>query len=660
MYLPYSVAVAVMSGMFFIILNTVFSKSVSNMSFGGTMQAMLLFGLMVMGLFTCGYLLYLNSFLTKNRKKEFGLYGILGLEKRHVARIILFENLQLNFGSLLAGLVGGTVFGKLAFMGLMALIQVAPGSEFNLSPWAYLVTAVCFIAVFLCTSVYNQFQVRLASPINLLRAENRGEKKLRGVAPLTVLGLLCVGGGYFCAITSNNMAFAIALFWPAVILVIIGTNLLFLAGSQFVLGAIRKNPGLYYRPRVFVSVSGLVHRMKQNAAGLANICILSTMVLVTISGVCALYFGQDEMNHVMNPNDYQLEMYYDKRLEEPDMRGAMQELSLLAAKSGYTLETMRAFNALRDSVALRDGQLYFKDENAVLNAAGESGWDWSHAVYILTLDDYNAAAGANERLEPDEILLVSALPIADTEEIRPNGARFRVKALIAESPLIQCKNADRDERLYIVARDNEAADAVRYAINPGIANDPNFGEFWRRLIVQIDFDGGSYADRAQFAQRATDILCAATAQVEGTTYSVTSADEDRANNYGMYGGLLFLGLFFALLFLVNTVLIMYFKQVSEGYEDRARYEIMRKVGMSDAEVRGTINGQVLIVFFLPLLVALMHIFAAAPMLTQILSAFQMTNNGMTLLCIAVTSAVYAFIYTLVFRFTARTYYRIVR
>ena len=307
MVMPYFFATAVLSGMFFIIYNLIDSQSVANVIYGPTLQGMLSIGINVMTFFTVIYMLYINSFLMSRRKTEFGLYGVLGLEKRHVGRIIFWENLILSGGGLLLGLVSGAVFGKLVFLILMrAMHSFAPGSTFSPTLSALLSTAGVFLVIFLLTCLYNIFKVRVASPIDLLHGEAKGEKKPRFTVPITILGVLTLGGGYALSLMSAIPTIALLSFWPAVLLVIVGTLCLFTSGSVFILNRLRKNKKFYYQPRNFVAVSGLLHRMKQNAAGLANICILSTMVIITMSGCCSLFFGQEAILRSQDPYDISL------------------------------------------------------------------------------------------------------------------------------------------------------------------------------------------------------------------------------------------------------------------------------------------------------------------------------------------------------------------
>ncbi|HNX13294.1 MAG TPA: ABC transporter permease [Oscillospiraceae bacterium] len=654
MYLPYAIASAIMSAMFFIIVNTVFSKSISNMSYGPTMMTMLVFGIIVMSLFTFGYMLYLNSFLIKRRKKEFGLYGILGLEKRHVGRIILAENTMLNFSSLGAGLLIGTVFGKLIFMLLMVIVRSAPDSKFELSPWAYAATILFFGVIFLISSIYNQFRVRLANPIDLINGEKKGEKKLRGVIPLTILGLACAGLGYYASFIVKGSGAAIGYFWPAVILVIVGTNLLFVSGSQFVLRAVKKNPRLYYKPKNFISVSGLVHRMKQNALGLANICILSTMVLVTVSSVCALFFGQEGILETQHPVDYQIDISYNASGPMPDMSAVPETVRAVAEEKGVKIESIYTYNAIQNFAMLSDGELALKSADGTLSIKGLSDYDRQYKLYLVPLSDYNAVTGEKETLNDNEILVLSDEPVSSKNVTAPNGNVFTIKFVRSGTVFTDCKNSVRTKVIYIVAKDMAACGQLDYT---GSADSVDL----RRILTDINLSGTDFEARIAFTDAAGEkIGQIAGSQLSEPDYSTSSIDRERGQNYATFGGLLFIGIFFVILFLVNTVLIMYFKQVSEGYEDRERYEIMRKVGMSDEEVRATINRQVLIIFFLPLAAALAHIFAATNIITQIISAFVMLNTALTLTCIAVSVVVYSLVYIFAFRATARTYYKIVK
>jgi len=653
MYLPYFIATALISSMFFIIFSVVFSKSVSNMSFGDTMVAMLTIGVVVMAVFTFFYMLYINSFLIKRRKKEFGLYGILGLEKRHVSRIILLESVILNVCALAAGLLCGTVFGKLVFMALMAALKTAPGSEFRLSLEAYGLTSAIFIAIFLATTIYNLLQVHLANPISLLQGEKKGEKKVRFVIPLTLIGLLFIGAAYWVSVTVKVTGTALAVFWPAVVLVIFGTHALFVAGSQFVLRALRKNSRVYYKARNFITISGLTHRLKENAAGLANICILSTMVIVTISGCCSLFFGQEQILRTQHPDDYTFTLYNTGKGGLVYDAGKMSDaLERLAAESRVCMESLHHYEYLSGSAALKDGQLLFGKASYTAD-----GYLYQRGVRVVTQEDFSAVSGRQETLGRGEIRILSSEEIRSLATLDINGKSYAVRGVSNDTPFTNGKNGKYSDLLFFVTAGKQEALELMDALSGDGAN----GEFFPNLALILNLSGAN-EDKAAFAQAARQSLAGTLERPEGSElgYSFRSIDLDRSESYGTFGGLLFMGIFFAVLFLTNTVLIIYFKQVSEGYDDRERFVILQKVGMSDQEVRHTINRQVLIVFFLPVAIAFCHVLACCNILVQILKAFVMTNVGLALTCIAVTTALFALAYILVFRITAKTYYRLVK
>ena len=618
MYLPYFIATALISSMFFIIFSVVLSKSVSNMSFGGTMVGMLTVGVVVMAIFTFCYMLYINSFLIKRRKKEFGLYGILGLEKRHVSRIILLENVMLNLSALAAGLLCGTVFGKLVFMALMAALKTAPGSMFQLPLQAYGFTAAIFFVIFIATTIYNLLQVHLANPINLIHGEKKGEKKVRFVIPLTIIGLLFVGGAYWFSITVKAMGMALSLFWPAVILVILGTHALFVAGSQFVLRALQKSSRFYYKARNFITISGLMHRLKENAAGLANICILSTMVIVTISSCCSLFFGQEEILHTQNPDDYTFTMYNDGEgglVYDADKMSIA--LNKLAARNNVSIENMIHYEYLTGSAAFKDGTLLFGNYSFK-----DDAYLYHRNARIITQKEFAAVSGKNQALGAGEILILSNDKISPIKTLDINGKTYTVRGILTDTPFTSGKNSKDIDALFFVTVGEPEAQTLAATLRGGDSKaNP-------RLAVVLNLSGTN-EDKAAFAKESRNVVSNEIGRPANSDigFSVSSIDLNRSESYGTFGGLLFMGTFFAILFLTNTVLIIYFKQVSEGYDDRERFVILQKVGMSDEEVRQTINRQVLIVFFLPVVIAFCHVLAACNIMVQILKAFVMTNVG---------------------------------
>ncbi len=550
-YLPYLVATAVMSGVFLLIAGLLFSKGLTNTPSGDTAKALFAFGLVVYALFTFAFMLYINNFLIKRRKKEFGLYGILGLDKRHVGRVLLWENTFVIGGGLLCGTAIALVFGRLLFLILMKMIHTIPGSTFSISLQAFSLMFALFFLVFLVTSVSNIIRVHTASPIALLSSEKSGEKDKKGLLPLAILGAIMLGGAYYFAWTTEIPGLALGIFFPLAIAVIIATYLLFLCGSIVVLKLLRMKKSLYYQPDHFVTISGMFHRMRQNARGLATICILSTMLVVTVSGTLSLYLGSEQMTRSMYPFDAQV--YVPESATQQQIVDYDATLNKIAAENHVTLSADKS----KLITKLPKGE-EFRRNNFV--------WDDSKFVEVPTLIFYDS----NYRMD-----------ISGTT----------------------------DDCLAFVQ-------AVRDQYSQSFSETPN-------LIVADYY----------------------TAMEQG---------------YGFYGGLLFLGVFFAVLFLAVAVLILYFKQVTEGYEDKERFEILQKVGMDDQQVKKTINSQVLWVFFLPLAATTLHMLFASKIMAWMLRLFMLYDWGLVLTCIGGTLVAFTLLYFVIYRVTARTYYRIVR
>ena len=550
-YLPYLVATAVMSGVFLLIAGLLFSKGMTNTPGGDTARMLFAFGLVVYALFTFAFMLYINNFLIKRRKKEFGLYGILGLDKRHVGRVLIWENTFVIGGGLICGTVIALVFGRLLFLVLMKLIHAVPGSTFSIPLIAFGLMFVLFFLVFLVTSVANIIRVHTASPISLLSSEKSGEKDKKGLLPLALVGAILLGGAYYFAWTTEIPGLALGIFFPLAIAVIIATYLLFLCGSIVVLRLLRMKKSLYYQADHFVTISGMFHRMRQNARGLATICILSTMLVVTVSGTLSLYLGREQMTRSMYPFDAQV--YVPQSATQQQIVDYDATLNKIAAENHVTLTADK--NKL--ITKLPEGE-EFRRNNFV--------WEDSKFVEVPTLIFYDE----NYRMDI---------------------------------------NGKTEDCLAFVQ-------AVRDQYSQSFSETPN-------LIVSDYY----------------------TAMEQG---------------YGFYGGLLFLGAFFAVLFLAVAVLILYFKQVTEGYEDKERFEILQKVGMDDQQVKKTINAQVLWVFFLPLAATTLHMLFASKIMAWMLRLFMLYDWGLVLTCIGGTLLAFTLLYFAIYRVTARTYYRIVR
>ena len=614
------------------------NPGLSNMPGATSLKMILNLGVIVVGLFSAILLFYTNGFLIKRRKKELGLYSILGMEKKHIARVLLYETLFTAVISLVLGLAGGLLIGKLLFMLLLNILQFATPIVYTITPDSLAVTATLFAAVFGLTLLTNLMQIRLADPINLLRGSQQGEKEPRVKWPLLVIGLLSLGGGYFIALTVKSPLDALLLFFVAVILVIIGTYCLFTAGSIALLKALKRKRGFYYKPGNFIAVSGMLYRMKQNAVGLANICILSTMVLVTISTTVSLYIGQNDILR----NRYPLDM----SVSCPDTPEAIQAtdelLTRLARENKVTIPARYGYSTIPYTTAFRNGNGFYSKVPEGMNATPAD----IAVIRTMSLADYTRMTGREAALDKDEVLVYTDTMAAfGADTLLLNDTSLQVKAELDELPLAPKRRDPAQPTLYLVCQDKAAL--LRLA---DVMNKED-----KSLIYEQSFNvtGGEEA-AAAFSQAVQDASGAVSGLRSDSQYLA------KTSWYASFGGFLFIGIFLGLLFMMAAVLIIYYKQISEGYDDHDRFAIMQKVGMSRKEVHRTIMKQIRLVFFLPLAAAAVHIVMALKVMVKMLGAFALTNTALIVTCTGVTLLLFALLYFLVYTLTARTYFRLVQ
>ncbi|BCJ95307.1 ABC transporter permease [Anaerocolumna cellulosilytica] len=648
MYVPFTIAYITMVSIYFMVVTIMFSRGIADVPSADTLKSMFGLGMVVMTILMVTFMLYINSFLVKRRKKEFGLYGILGLEKRHVGRVIIWENLMLSAGAILLGIISGCVFGKLIFMLLYYSLHVSPKSKFDLPPEAFVITILLFAVIFILTSLFNLLQVSLANPIDLLKGGNIGEKKVRFVFIKTLLGLSFLGWAYYTASTVDHAIKALTQFFIAVMAVIIATNLLFEAGSLFFLTVLKKKKSFYYKANNFISISGMFHRMKQNASGLAAICILSTMVLVTVSTTTALYLGMDSIIKSMNRDDISItvqEEYSDKKYQE-----IIKKIETTADEYNVELEDILYYKYSDAFASLLDGEISRTREVP-------SNFDYDSIDYLtkylidvnfISLKDYNRMNNTEEVLEEQQVILLPGNSLDVTSKPKMPGT-YEVKYVQKESKFTVRKNSSMEDKLFIVTADEKAEKELLQILKRGADEETE-----RQSFIGINLRNPQTADE-DFNRAIRDIF-----SESPKGFSSKSIIDDINEGYGVYGGLLFLGIFFAIEFLTATILIIYFKQVSEGYEDKERFVILQKVGMDDVEVKRTINKQILLVFFLPLVSALLHVAFARHMIIKLMELFYLYDTALTTWCMVVTCIVFMLAYILVYRLTAKVYYRLVR
>ena len=586
----------------------------------------------VMVVFSVIFLFYTNSFLIKRRKKEIAVYNILGMGKGHIGKMLTVETLIVGGISIAGGIAGGMAFGKLMHLLLIRIIHYDVGMEFHISVQSVSDTVILFAFIFFLTWFYNLFQIRLANPIELLRGGSAGEKEPKTKVILALIGVVTMAAGYYLAVSTKNPLEAINTFFVAVILVIIGTYALFLAGSIALLKLLRKRKKFYYKSNHFVSVSGMIYRMKQNAVGLANICILSTIVLVMISSTVSLYVGMDDVMAHQYPNDYQMTLY-EASQEKIDKANKLIEEEL--DRGGLKKEGETACHYGTAVLISQGGNKFTTSENGTYSPRDLT------ELYVIPQEDYQKLENTSTSLKENEVIIYTTAENYGRDSIQIDGRKFQVTEELDDFVLEEKNQSRVAPGMYMIVANDEVAMQLD-SLKSGLRYD-------------IDFDmTGSDEEKAVVEEKIEDRI---TEELPGTYF--TSRQAGTESFFGFYGCLFFIGMYLGFMFLVATVLIIYYKQISEGLDDRERYVIMQKVGMDKREIRRAIRSQILIVFFLPLLFSILHIMVAFNVITKLLGIFGFFNTGLFVLCTVVTVLIFAAFYIIVFAITAREYYKIV-
>lgn len=646
-YLPFLFTAALTVVCFFIMSSIGVNQTLPG---GNTVQIVMHMGVIIVGLFSVIFLYYTNSFLIKRRKKELGLYNILGLEKRHIAAVLTLETVLSALLSIGSGLIIGVLLDRLMFLVLRNLLAFDVTMTYAFHWQSVTWTVIVFAAIFLLLLLANLVQVGRAKPIELLRGGEVGEKEPRVKWPLVVIGLLALGSGYYIAVTTESVIAALGLFFVAVVLVIIGTYCLFLAGSIAVLKVMKRNKGYYYKVRHFVSVSGMLYRMKQNAVGLANICILSTMVLVTVSTTVSLYGGVTDILERRFPYDIDTQFYNAAEPVKEYVRTALNEE---VEAAGLAVTETTDYETLTIALVM--------DGNTLI--ADNSSENYSQGAYIqiFTREGYAAVTGyqAGELGENEVAVYVQDGMLPETFNLM--GEDYTVKEWMTVAPEDGELAGFLGNTFYIVVRDDVVLERIYQA--QLAANGENYYASSMDWEFSVNLSGteaqkAALADRFQ-ARFETDQLTLN----DGSSYPIEWVSTVRQDNisdaYSLYGSFLFLGILLGLLFLMATVLIIYYKQIIEGYDDRARYQIMRQVGMDKKLISSSVRSQVLTMFLLPLGMAAVHLCFAFPLLTRVLKALMLDNVSVFFWCTLITFAAFVVVYVLVYAITARVYYRTV-
>ena len=648
-YLPFLLTSVGITMMYYIVAYLTYSKSIYEMHGGQEMQMILSWGTAVIAIFAAIFLFYMNSFLMRRRKTEFGLYNILGMGKWNIARILLWQNLMLFMASLIGGLGLGIVLSKLSELCAAKMLGNSSPLGFTIEPNAVrntvLLTAVSYALILL----YSLGQIHVSKPIALLHGEKTGEKPPKARWLLALIGVVLLGVAYYLSITIKEPMAAFSTFFVAVLLVILATYLLFICGSVALCKILQKNKRYYYQLRHFVSVSSMSYRMKRNGASLASICILSTMVLVMISSSLCLYVGAEDSLRQRYPRDIEITINASSDIDamQQIISDVLQE-NQLAAENELEM-TMLSIAGLLDGnhvlMNLNDNDSVYIDYDKVL------------MMGIFTLDEYNRLAGASETLADGEILIHMFRKPYDYDtiqlgEMTPLHIKKQVDEFIPDGNAAVSVSAT----MYLIVRDDAALQEIYNMQKETYGTAASILEYQYAFDIQADVD----TEIAVMKEIENRFSTAVYNDVNLHNYSCRSLEEQRSSFYALYGGLLFLGILLSIVFLFGTVLIMYYKQISEGYEDAARFEIMQKVGMTKPEIKKSINSQILTVFAAPLLAAGVHTAFAFPIVRRLLILFGLTNTPL-LVCITVISfLIFAVLYALMYKLTSHSYYQLVK
>lgn len=665
-FIPRILAEAGLLCVFFIVFTLKSDERILSIRGGDNIGVFMSIGVVVMTLLSAILLFYINSFLMKQRKREFGVYNILGLEKRHIGRVLFHETFLCSAMSVVLGLGCGLLFYKLCSLLICRLLhaEVMLGFDF-ISVTNLAISAAFFAALDLLTYLANCASIARLKPVELLSSAYSGEREPKVKWPLLIIGAAALAAGYYISLTTKSPLQAISLFFLAVILVIAGTYFLFVAGSIFVLKALKKNEKFYYNRKRMPAVSGLLYRMKQNAVGLASIAILATGVLVMISTTVSLYAGMEESLDKNFPQEYYLSASARKtdedRFQQLPTETVAQAIEETAADMGIGIREMQEQEYLTVAYRYENDTLYTRQSGDYTTRDTDN----LTAVTFISREMYGKLGGDAPELAKNEIA-VCPMDIRDMDfdrtELTVGGYTYRVKTVLNLFP-VQMGTSSVAAHCYGIVVADESVLRQIYT-HQEQAYGASASSMTRRVAVAFADRDAACAVGPEFQnaveERVKDAACAVYGEELSILYTSDALWESRTNMVGTYGALLFLGIILGLVCLFATALIVYYKQISEGYEDRSRFQIMQKVGMSRREVRSTINAQVLLVFFLPLVVAGMHLVFAFPILEKLLHILLLSSTGLFVACAAVTFGVFAGVYVLIYLGTARTYYKIVR
>ena len=649
--IPYVLSTIFTIMSFYILSSLAFGDNLNKLPNGiNATKQVLSLGIIVIAIFSTIFLFYTYSFLVKRRVKEFGLYAVLGMTKKQIAKILVLETIFIAVTTLVVGIGLGILFDKLMLLILLKLFSATVTFGFSITPIAIVFSVLLFGGVYFLLLLYTVIKIARLRIVALLKDENKGEKEPKSRWILAIIGLALIGYGYYTAQTVQNPVKAILVFFYAVIAVIIGTYLVFMAVSITVLKIMKNNKNFYYKPKNFISVSGLLYRMKRNAVGLANICILSTMVLVTMGSTSALYAGMEKSYNERFPRQIMVEGYNST---SDKLKEIENNAKISAKEAGTEIQDIVAYNSLPMVGRLVEDKFNFESNVGV---------DLSNVkmIVVLELKDYNKVANKNKTLESNEILLhIDKKGNYNHNSISLNGSDYKIKEKLSEFPgALGSAAANFMDTYYAVVKDDKEVTKLATKLT-----DLSSKELEKRGI-SIQSGIPTVQNYVAFNIKDTDkeakVIENFKKLEKENSVNIEGKDENKLTFRGVFASFLFIGVFISLIFVTSQVVIMYYKQISEGYEDKGNFEIMRKVGITDKQIKQSIRSQVLLIFFSPLIIATLHTIVAYPFIEKILRLFLITDNSIFLQALAVTIVVFAIFYLIVYAITSKIYYRIIK
>ena len=652
LYFPYIFTGILISAIFYIVSYLKFSDTVSALPGGEQIQIMLDVGKYVIGVFALIFLFYTNSFLIKQRYKEIGLYNILGMDKKHISYIMIFEGIAVALISVFGGLFFGIALSKLSEYALVKMMLESADFSMNIEPMSIVETVITFAIIYVLITAVSLIRVARTDAIALFHSSKKGEKPPKANFFIALAGALLLAGAYVISVSAKDPLEAINGFMIAVIMVIVATYILFVTGSVWLCKFLQKRKGYYYKANHFVSVSSMAYRMKRNGAGLASICILSTMVLVTLSSTFSLYISEEDMLNNLYPHDFSATMYFDDILLNDDELKLLRSTARTSVeKSGAAVDSFTDYVYFTATGALFDG-------NVTLSSDAKNSGGKACMCTFVSVDDYNEITGLKAGVKAGEALVSTENCTVDGE-IRLGNKTFIAKKAPADTDIGERFNMDVATVCIAVADfDETVSEALSVYSNTQMKEANGLTSSWCCDVdvtaseeVQIEASKIMQKNLLKvredyFDDKASGLYCDGKAAAKG-------------DFYGVYGGLFFLGIVFSLIFLTAAVMIIYYKQLSEGLEDQSRFEIMQKIGMTKKDIRKSINSQVLTVFFSPLILAGVHIGFAFPAIWKVMQAFNLQNMPLFIGATVCCFAIFSIIYLIVYRLTAKTYYSIV-